>query len=350
MDPEEVLPLNTATTRTIRDTLLIDFYEKFTQETQLVDVTQLSKWVNYCKDKEVNGICYLTSKITYKITGFEHLPYILEILTIGEGKISVCGLQQLMSRPKYLELYFDSCTIDEANNLLLKSLEILDKINKIDLLQIRDGRLLIIGHSFSLFFCFTIYENKGSLLRNLGQSINKHGWNPFDGYFGSISGGITCAMGAYQFDLDFKRSKLHELFDFGAKILFHGFTKRYVGEDIITTDGHIEIDEDMVKIVSKFEGYHRKVTNITLDKLIENIKDSTVFNIFKDKYVKATKPDSWLIGYIPYVVGIDDDMYVILNNIINTFNLGKDLLNILCTSLLEVLVIDAKQRLFSIGD
>lgn len=342
---------------TCKDLFLVDFCEKKTRDYEIVtmnDFPQLSRTFKELEPENVLCACprtecnYSPVFLHYNIQRFltEYFPIVLNILHFGQGKISLCGIDifKLISSNQ-IDIFtfgFDSCLPEEANKLLCGCLEILGK----GTLYQSSSRYLAFNHLGSLSgqFLLNVYNNKGEMLRDIGPSPNRHGWNPITGYFGTTTSIVSCKLGMFPMDIEFKHQDIRCYTDVGLRVIFPGLTKE-TGTDstgrINTTDGIISTRGLFLSTTFKISSisYESKYSGYTMTPNVS-------MNLFKDNYVPPIHPSFWLVPTsITFIIGINNDRYVAFANCRRSHNLDKYIFGLLCSHWLKAEAQDAKQRL-----
>lgn len=366
------------TRQIIKDCWTVDFYERFTKSTTIIGEEQVSRWGeklrNYANDdmsviKQKSYGCDPRRKITDN-SFVDNGPLIKLFIKIGNGNIALCGanLSYRNSPSSFFDFYFHSCTADKAKELLIQCLTCIRSSYEggdlmwyveVDSIHIVIPR----NNSFTVVFHTILYKNKEDMLKDLGPAVYQHGYDN-NGYFTTISGGISAAMNIYPVDI-----RSYELDDLSTisqccriNLIFVG-VKEQLQEDLLLiqlSNGYIKrrssCSPDELPPVCVFNtgccsdesdsndfcGY-KGGRGSALDTL-QHFKE---FTLHDNDFVKCTNINSWVKDYKTTTIGISDDVYVILLNIKHHHNLVDDVFYLLCLSCLEVETIDSTNRLMS---
>ena len=360
--------MNTYTTRQIIDYChLVDFVEGITNEYTLIGTKELHQWSKYFYNKPLTDVQSILVEVENNpIIGedyFEefrreleevHTP-IAEILKLGEGKMCLSCLDSICcdngSSSGIFDFYFYSCTIDEAATLLDSCLDILEISNKSHhnketcTYEVRDNNLFVVvpGSGLNVNFYCTIYEVKQELLRNIGSSIFRQGYNFKDKYFSTISGGIMAAMKSMVLNADFQEDDLTSVSIYGVNILLPGISRKLLLTDRITCSNGVIVRD------GNYPNFRRKCKICPY--ISGKYKDKDIlpkFVIHNNTYKKCSKITEWIKEWNPTIIGITDDVYVALRNIKSTFCLNKDIFDLLCRRLLMQMATDARYTLLNL--
>ncbi len=220
-----------------------------------------------------------------------------KFLDIGNGKLSFCGIEVCIQSIQNANLYFHSCTEEEANNILNLCLEfIIDDYPS----NIKKTQEYIVFYDEIKIFR-EIYQTKEQILMNFDTVTKRHGYNPIDKYFTTICGAFSYVMEVYPIDTTRINSSLKEDFplnrNIGYKILFPGLSSMKFGDKIILYNITISLGENNIDYDYD---YHDDITdnhdNICHLYLNENHK--VIFDISADTIV----PDKiWINTGLPNV-------------------------------------------------
>lgn len=121
------------------------------------------------------------------------LPLIFEILSFGAGKISMCGKAvatticiDTSSDMSVVEIYCNG-TISEVNDLIRRSVDFLQSSTKSYIYQV--DTIVVTLETSTIIFHSKAYKDKRRLLNDIPNEF-RHGWNPVDRYFCSVTSGI----------------------------------------------------------------------------------------------------------------------------------------------------------------
>lgn len=341
----------------VRDMFLVEFYDKkYSDDSQLINFEDLFRCVRTNFNIVSDVFCRYTNELRCRIkdtfekdifTNLEsNYTFVLDILNIGKGKISLVGINIFTmigdNGPFDFIFAFDSCTEDEVNLLLSNCLKLLENYAHFN---ITDEAIYFKYKNIAFgCFLFTAYPNKITMLRNIGPSGDRHGWNPITGYFGTVSAVATYYLSLFPIEPEFRTIGMNRYEGNGIGIILHGIND-IDNYEIVTSDGKITFEYDIkiyfdtpVNDIYSSLNYCAKSVTFLVNinpkiKVYDNSKSS--INI-KD----------WLRGkYKLYTVGIDNDRYVAFSNCRRKFNISNDIFSLLCLHWLTVETIDAKQRL-----
>lgn len=353
----------------VYDLFLIEFFERVNYNSYIIGEKELLQWCKYFREYSHKGIAHipywqgdeemsLVTKDNYFINLESMLhttyPFIVQILELGKGKMCLYDGNLLFIQQHYLYnfyFYFYSCTILEATNLLLESLNILEALNAT--YDITDNNLwcYLEDNTIEVVFHFGIFKNESDMLQNVGTSIESHAYNLDRGYFSTISGAISVAIKGLPINSRFKNvfSSLAPELDFS--ILFPGINKELKTGDIIAlSNGKIEYDHCRIEFADKpsiIRYGTPEVGNSTYNQ-IKNILPS--FFLYNNIYKKPPNIEKWIDEYKVIQVGITDDRYVAFSCCKIQFHLNNDIFRILCNYWLRAEYLDVRQRLLSLSN
>lgn len=179
--------------RAIYDINLLEFYENKTGKCVLLQPNQKVSIKNYFPEhphyQNIRKFPFC------EIVGHRSNFAIDNILTVGKGKLSICGeeVRNFLSGmiTKRLDLYFDSCSLLEIESIFDECVSTLSlDINYRDNLIAK----FFTARCHNLCFHFDSFEDKESILNTFTDSNHRQGWNPIFGYFCSIVSAITVVL------------------------------------------------------------------------------------------------------------------------------------------------------------
>lgn len=243
----------------INDTFLCNFYAKRQGNAELVGLEQINQWREKLAHFEYeNDIVHTDRQRFYKWSGSfgenkignylkVWFPNLIKLLEIGEGKLSLCGgaiIELITKNSGYyfndFDLFFHCDSVDEAENILRKCKEYLKDLAYHFERSIGVYTVKIQGYP-KIQFIKRVYKSKDQILLGFDLAGSRYGWNPFDGFFTTICGGIAYALGAFPIDLT-QRSFSHgyRLFKYQMKfsLLFPGHPDDE--ENLYTPDGFLD--------------------------------------------------------------------------------------------------------------
>ena len=256
-------------TMSYKDTMkLIDYifisnyWDKKRGNATLVDAKQIGKWMKHFKDINFemrrSKAKYFYSRGNPK-DNLDQLPSLInnydivnEILLLGNGKISLCGgsLLELINDDQNCndwDFFFHCDTIEEADDLLSRCLLLLEN-NRLNGLQdnvvhSRNQQVHTVEYGMlTLQFIKRVYKTKDQVLLGFDLAPSRIGYNPVDGLFATLCGGLSIAMKCFPLDTT-QRSmsfgyRLEKYMSKGFNILYPGLPKNFNGK-IQTPDGKL---------------------------------------------------------------------------------------------------------------
>ena len=308
---------------------LLDFYDKKKGIT-LCTIKEMGKYLSTyinkhpsCREECCERFLLVQKGDVFRfILEEQEYEIILDLLDIGNGKISICGfgVSELIECEVLDEfnLFIHSCTKLEADILLKKCL---DKINKLVFMP----NIYYNECSNNIIFEFAdaviriyldVYSDKMDILLYNGCFLEKHGWNPIDGYFSVLSTALTIILGI----LPVNESDEHSLDETGPII-----------NNINRPVHELEYISD---ILYTFEEEY-----ITCEKLTEkNLHEETKQKfLYKDTLTKMFLPKNNTTRLLvdPITIGIPNNVYIVVVNIQRYYNLPKEILNLICLLLVR---------------
>lgn len=327
---------------------LLDFYERRTNTILHATSLNLNEQSNYFKNnysklyRSRNREPYKFYDYSFKQTLTQQYPTIQNILKLGNGNISLCGLCVLDIMAKQnvnqFNLYLHSCNIDLAKELILESLRLLN--GKI---FYGSKHLYVRLRCCNIRFDLQIYDNKEEILKTIGSAPDRHGWNPVNGYFSTICGILSLAMKVLFID-DVPNTEELERYPSRDITLVAHKNKRIPSENIQRNSTHHIIIHDcnlscMYFLSVVFEP-REKMHTINLIGVQNNIHKLITLQSNKQQYIRKNyNPDNSII------VGISNDEYVAFSSCKRNFNLPDDLFRLLCDYWLRALVLDTANAL-----
>lgn len=181
-------------------------------------------------------------------------PMVYKVLELAEGKLSLCGgaiIDLLNDRiPNDFDMFFYSLSVGEADILLNKCLQYLkDNCPNIEYYRshgVISAKQGYRGNGFTIQFIRRIYQTKDQILLGFDMMASRLGYNICDGFFATIDGAISNAIGAFPLDLT-QRSLSHGhrlskyIHDKGFKIFLPGLSTDFQ-EYLSTPDGNLSYD------------------------------------------------------------------------------------------------------------
>ena len=250
----------------INDIFLCNYLEKRQGKANLVNLEQIIKWSNYFEDIKFGNIPHINvyrydhdRYDNYKIKSnsvYNYLnnkyPLIYEILLVGNGKLSLCGgsiidIIRDYSYIKDFDFFFHCDSIEEADDILNRCLLLIDKYDA----KYTRSQGVLTAHlgedQDKLQFIRRIYKTKDQILLGFDMAGCRVGYNPIDGVFATMCGGLAIAMKAFPVDVT-QRSfsfihRLRKYYHKGFDIMFPGIPLDF-NKNITTCDGKIEYNGD----------------------------------------------------------------------------------------------------------
>lgn len=227
----------------------VNFLEKTHGEAILIDYEQIGKWFNYFNKfsgydiphtKENNNNI---SQIDINFRGnINHI--INELLLLGEGKISLCGgsLSSIIFEKCNFsdwDIFFHCDSEEEANIILLKCLNYLEEKESCWHTVTQRVHTVSVGEwGMKIQFIKRLYKSKDQVLLGFDLAGSRIGYNPVDGLYATICGGLSIAMKCFPVDttqrsLSFGR-RLEKYSNKGFTLLYPGIShtdKKHISND-----------------------------------------------------------------------------------------------------------------------
>ena len=202
-----------------------------------------------------------------------HFPEVYDVLVAADGQISLCGgsiVSILFQQDiKDFDIFFHCQTVEKADKLLAQSMELLKGYVFYTTQAVETVEL---GYPHEIQFIRRVYQNKAQILKGFDLAPSRLGWNPVDGFFGTIDGLMAIATKCFPIDtkqrsLSFDK-RLLKYSQKGFNILFPGWklTEDFecVNECFDYKDGKFvaHIDYSQFKDdVSDYQVYKREYAN-----------------------------------------------------------------------------------------
>jgi hypothetical protein len=239
-----------------------NYWDKKIGNATLVDAKQIGKWMKHFKDIKFgmrsSKSNYFYGRRTHK-DNLDQLPLLIntcgiikEILLLGNGKISLCGgsLLELINNDQNgndWDFFFHCETTEEADDLLSRCLLMLEnnRLNGIqeNVVHSRNQQVHTVEYGMlTLQFIKRVYKTKDQILLGFDLAPSRIGYNPVDGLFATVCGGLSIAMKCFPLDTT-QRSmsfgyRLDKYMGKGFKILYPGLPEILNG-NIQTPDGKL---------------------------------------------------------------------------------------------------------------
>lgn len=193
---------------TIDDLFLVNYIGKRCDRTQLFgsnEVENLKRRMNHVfyEPRSDDAIVAFPIMQNYREASFDigytlrNNQIVYNFLHLANGKVSLCGdavFDIMYGRLVYCyDLFFHSCTKEEADNLLNKYLSIIEDYEFIKF-QISQNYFSICINEKETRIHREIFQTKDQILMSFDLAPLRNGWNPIDKYFTTICGAFSCAM------------------------------------------------------------------------------------------------------------------------------------------------------------
>ena len=316
-----------------------NYWDKRKGNAILVDSKQILRWINH-----FNNINFtiLSSKTHHSITNTtqyinkissiinDKYKIINDILLLGNGKISLCGgsLIQLINNGDNnndWDLFFHCETVNEGDRLLYDCLQLIENNHVSDPQtappnHCRTQRVHTVEYnklyykSLKIQFIKRIYKSKDQVLLGFDLAPSRIGYNPIDGLYATVCGGLSIAMKCFPLDTT-QRSmsfghRLYKYMNKGFSILYPGLPMK-LSADIPTPDGTLQCRNNKIQFYHKrgfesdydgnegshlnwfyilserdhlitFEGNMNEVTELNDDFVRKSITNHELFQVNKD--------------------------------------------------------------------
>ena len=201
----------------INDVFLSNFDDKRRGHAILVNADKVNLWTNRLRKFDYeNDIDYarvhdgtpfpkfIPSDKYFLDEMTNRYSVILNIIELGQGKISLCGGAVLSmirdEHPRDFDLFFHCDSVQEAEDLFNECLDLF-KDNE-DVYYTRSlGCFSIEFDDLKIQFIKRVYKTKDQVLLGFDLAGCRYGWNHIDGFFTTICGGIAFALQAFPIDL-----------------------------------------------------------------------------------------------------------------------------------------------------
>lgn len=201
----------------INDIFISNHYDKLSGNALLVGIKEINAWVIYFYNRQFNNMPHIKhyghnqhiasmismDTITCPATGISNT--VKRILKLGQGHISLCG-GALISIFKHInindyDLFFHCDSVEQADELLLKCMEYIQSLDTVFLYKVSQSVLTIIfENGLTIQFIKRVYKTKDQILLGFDLACCRIGYNPVDGIFATICGGISHAMKGFPLD------------------------------------------------------------------------------------------------------------------------------------------------------
>jgi hypothetical protein len=246
----------------------------------LVDTNQILKWIHHFDNTKYenfkvkrdepnyaygyngkNDVCSNLKEI-YELILLDR-RIIFDILVLGDGKISLCGGSLIaLINHRYnhgdWDLFFHCETIDEADKLLNSCLLLIENNNpNANITHFKNQRVHTVEYEdITIQFIKRVYKSKDQVLLGFDLAPSRIGYNPIDGLYATICGGLSIAMKCFPLDTT-QRSmsfgyRLSKYMAKGFKILYPGLPQNFK-EYINTPDGTLQCYDNDITFRCKNE-------------------------------------------------------------------------------------------------
>jgi hypothetical protein len=218
----------------INDVFLSNYYDKKNGNALLVGIDEINQWTKYfayikyenmpriptydfrAYHIQVGRFPSVVNPTAINTLIHDNFPVVYDILAMAKGKMSLCGgalieiltYEERNENPNDFDIFFHCDGVKEADELLMKSLEIIESKSEDCYYTISLGVLTAHADDCKIQFIRRIYKTKDQILLGFDLSACRHGWNPHDGYFATVCGAISFSMRAFPLDLT-QRSLSH---------------------------------------------------------------------------------------------------------------------------------------------
>lgn len=134
---------------------------------------------------------------------------IKDILSLSDGKVSICGIKPSRNHSGYLDgynLYFEGLTEVEARGFVKMYSETFDYPQSFSHINCCDEIVLKVEHYYVTFHVIPC-DDKSHMLGKVRTNQYKFGWNPIYGYFCSV-------VAALELSLNFRKDTLLVMYSY----------------------------------------------------------------------------------------------------------------------------------------
>ena len=330
----------------LSDVYLLDFYERSCEENIIWYNTSIIKLISQ-NEKDTSWIIASINRNVKSI--LYQIPLVYDILLIGDGKISLCGISAdnifFCKECKFqFSLYIHSCCTEEANILIRSCLQRTFREWDTLVYYSKDTNYVIINcNDVSIVIYLEIYKDRNQILINNGPITERCGYDVEVGFFTTSSYLSTLLREFVPLDYDEAENfSIEPLEDIPYAI--HDINKDVTEQTklsyiLYSFGGLLQGVMSCVKIED---------INISLKYIPNSIISSLeVDNVSTKPYIpmKYPKPDleQYLPNYKQMTIGISNDRYLAFVTSIPRLN--KDIIRLLCNSWLKEEYLLAKRRL-----
>lgn len=246
----------------ITDVFTSNYHDKIQGNARLVGITEINTLCKTLRNYNIENIPHIPHESTQEfptdITAFNDFfqptDIVTQILNFAKGKLSLCGgaiidcmkFSISAAYPRDYDLFFHDLTVDEADNLLIECVKFVTDLAEEEDQEIKyissQGVLTIaLEWDIKIQFIRRVYSSKDQILLGFDIPACQYGWNPFDGFFSTVSGAVAFALRAFPVDTT-QRSlsygfRLIKYLNKGFNILLPGIPINCTDKIIETPDG-----------------------------------------------------------------------------------------------------------------
>ncbi len=339
--------------RITKDIILLQYIWKKYGKTMLLDKTHVENLTTRFVNEPLNydnllctqeSYAYFWSRTSLNIgQNVQAFSMLAHFLNIGNGKLSLCGLNIFVDPIPDTDLYLHSCTKEEANTILAKCLQYIEDDEDV-YIQTNQNYILFNVDQRAIKIHRQIYQTKEQILMNFDFDTKQHGWNPIDGYFTTIAGAFSYAMRTFSLNPKLSLTfddDLYYCIQYGYNILYSELSQPT--EDIMISkytvkniDGKMMIDynhsydsRDNCTLISnnkdclvEFDVPKQEVNDISSETIHENIATSKWVNTglpnISFNEAKTFLGDQFNDYLIALATNVDDSI-IIWNNQLNKY-------------------------------
>ena len=251
----------------IHDLFTVNFYEK---EAKLYNMDDLTKLINKYSDINytIGQIPFVARRNDprFVMTGIEKYlitnhQTVYDILTLGQGEISLCGgsLTSILYQQSIndFDIFFhckDVTRAEEILNLIMEQLADSEEFittQNVETIKTGNEKIQLIRR---------VYQNKAQIFKNFDIAASRLGWNPVDGFFGTLDGLMAIATKCFPVDTS-QRSlafdyRLNKYRSKGYNILLPGLKEYQSNKRITFTDKKFHFVQTDYKDTSNYDNDH----------------------------------------------------------------------------------------------
>lgn len=253
----------------INNIFICNYWDKRQGHGTLIDSKQIIQWINYFENVNFEAIPHMVvgpymespfraaSSFMISIGNLiqEKYKLIHDILILGNGRISLCGgaIINLLSYGSNLtdwDLFFHCDAVEEAVHLLNLCMNFINDNHEPKCTYSRNSYVQSVKYrKITIQFILRAYKTKDQILLGFDLAGSRIGYNPYDGIFATICGGLSIAMKGFPLDLTQRSTsfgyRIEKYSRKGFKIIIPGIPKSFNG-NIQTPDGLLRIQTENV--------------------------------------------------------------------------------------------------------